>query len=76
MQKNYNEGVRYYTTNPMNGGTSFKCVFCDHTVTMPDSCRTTGNYHTEVPAAMNQHAGELRSHLQNATSMKSDRCSS
>lgn len=51
--------VRYYTTNPMNGGTTFKCVFCEHTVATQDFDHKEGNRRTQAAAAMNQHAAEL-----------------
>lgn len=51
--------VRYYTTNPTNGGTMFKCVFCEHTVATQDFNQKEGNRRTQAAAAMNQHAAAL-----------------
>jgi hypothetical protein len=51
--------VRYYTTKPLNGGTAFKCTFCDHTVTTLDFNSTNGNRRTQAAAVINQHAALL-----------------
>lgn len=53
--------MRYYTTNAMNGGITFKCMFCEHTVTTLDFDSTKGNRRTQAAGAINQHAAE--SHL-------------
>jgi hypothetical protein len=58
-QKDYNEDVRYYTTKPLNGGTTFKCTFCEHTVTTLDFNITNGNRRTQAAAMINQHAASL-----------------
>ena len=55
----YNQGVRYYTTKPMNGGTTFKCTFCEHTVTTLAFNVTNGNRRTQAAAEINQHAALL-----------------
>ena len=71
-RKNYNGAVRYYTTKPMNGGITFKCVFCQHTVATLDFDRTKGNHRTQAAAAINQHARERHaSQLRPATPMNS-----
>ena len=71
-RKTYNEGVRYYTTKPMNGGITFKCVFCDHSVATRDFDRTQGNNRTQAATAMNQHVRELHlSQMRTAGSVKS-----
>jgi len=71
-RKTYNEGVRYYTTKVLKGGVTFKCVFCEHSVTTRDFDRTLGNNRTQAAAAMNQHARELHvSQMRTAGSMKS-----
>ena len=57
--KDYNEDVRYYTTKPVNGGTTFTCTFCEHSVTTLDFTNTTGNRRTQAAAAINQHAASL-----------------
>jgi hypothetical protein len=57
--KVYNQGVRYYTTKPMNGGTTFKCTFCEHTVTTLAFNVTNGNRRTQAAAEINQHAALL-----------------
>jgi hypothetical protein len=59
--EDYNEAVRYYTTQPMDGGILFKCAFCEHTVTTLAFDSTRGNRRTQAAAVMNQHAAE--SHL-------------
>jgi hypothetical protein len=51
--------MRYYTTKSMNGGTTFKCTFCEHRVTTLDFKSMNGNRRTQAAAAMNQHAGLL-----------------
>jgi hypothetical protein len=48
--------VRYYTTKPLNGGTTFKCTFCEHTVTTLDFSNANGNRRTQAAAMINQHA--------------------
>jgi hypothetical protein len=58
-QKDYNEDVRYYTTKPLNGGTTFKCTFCEHSVTTLDFSVTNGNRRTQAAAMINQHAASL-----------------
>jgi hypothetical protein len=57
--KDYNEAVRYYTTKPLNGGTTFTCTFCEHSVNTLDFDNTTGNRRTQAAAAINQHAASL-----------------
>jgi uncharacterized Fe-S radical SAM superfamily protein PflX len=42
----------------MNGGITFKCVFCQHTVSTLDFDRTKGNHRTQAAAAINQHVRE------------------
>jgi hypothetical protein len=49
------EDVRYYTTKPMDGGTTFKCTFCDHRVTTLDFQTANGNRRTQAAAEINQH---------------------
>jgi hypothetical protein len=51
--------VRYYTTRPLNGGITFKCVFCDHSVSTLDLDPTQGNRRTQAAAAINQHAKQM-----------------
>jgi hypothetical protein len=51
--------VRYYTTKPLNGGTTFKCTFCEHSVTTLDFNITNGNRRTQAAATINQHAASL-----------------
>lgn len=55
----YNEDVRYYTTKSMNGGTTFKCAFCEHSVTTLDFSHANGNRRTQAAAMINQHAASL-----------------
>jgi len=57
----YNVDVRYYTTEPMNGGITFKCVSCGHSVSTLDFNSADGNRRTQAAKAMNQHSAE--SHL-------------
>jgi hypothetical protein len=40
----------------MNGGTTFTCTFCEHSVTTLDFNSTTGNCRTQAAAVINQHA--------------------
>jgi len=58
-KKDYNEDVRYYTTKPVNGGTTFTCTFCEHSVTTLDFDNAGGNRRTQAAAAINQHAASL-----------------
>jgi len=39
----------------MNGGTTFKCTFCEHSVTTLDFNSTNGNRRTQAAAMINQH---------------------
>ena len=59
--RDYDRDVRYYTTKSMNGGTTFKCCSCEHTVTTLDFNSIIGNRRTQAATAMNQHAAA--SHL-------------
>jgi hypothetical protein len=43
----------------MNGGTTFSCALCQHTVTTLDFNSTVGNRRTQAATAMNQHAMAL-----------------
>jgi hypothetical protein len=66
--------VRYYTTKPMDGGITFKCVFCQHTVSTLDFDRIQGNHRTQAATVMNQHAKERHpSQLRPSTPMLSVR---
>jgi hypothetical protein len=60
--------VRYYTTKPLNGGTTFKCTFCEHSVTTLDFNITNGNRRTQAAAMINQHAASL--HLRTSVPAK------
>jgi hypothetical protein len=60
--------VRYYTTKPMNGGTTFTCTFCEHSVTTLDFDSTNGNRRTQAAAVINQHAASL--HLRRSAPTK------
>jgi hypothetical protein len=51
--------VRYYTTKAMKGGTTFKCTFCEHSVTTLDFNNTKGNRRTQAATVINQHAALL-----------------
>jgi hypothetical protein len=51
--------MRHYTTKPLGGGTTFKCIFCDHHVTTLDFSSMNGNRRTQAAAAMNKHAALL-----------------
>ena len=42
------KSVRHYTTKPRNGGTTFKCIFCEHSVTTLDFNSTDGNRRTRA----------------------------
>jgi hypothetical protein len=58
-KSDYNEYVRYYTTKPMNGGTTFKCTLCQHSVSTLDFNIMNGNPRTQAAAMINQHAASL-----------------
>jgi hypothetical protein len=60
--------VRYYTTKAMNGGTTFTCTFCAHSVTTLDFDSTNGNRRTQAAAVINQHASSL--HLRTSVPSK------
>jgi len=57
--QDYNKGVRYYTTKSLNGGTTFKCTYCEHSVTTLDFDSTKGNRRTQAATAINEHAALL-----------------
>jgi len=57
----YNVDVRYYTTEPMNGGITFKCVSCGHSVSTLDFNSADGNRRTQAAKVMNQHSAESHS---------------
>jgi len=57
--KDYNGHVRHYTTKAMNGGTTFKCTFCEHSVTTLDFNSMNGNRRTQAAAVINQHVSSL-----------------
>jgi len=63
--------VRYYTTNPMNGGITFKCIVCGHTISTLDFNGARGNRRTLAAAAINQHAAGLHLSQQILASPKS-----
>jgi hypothetical protein len=46
----------------MNGGTTFKCISCEHTVTTLDFDSTGGNRRTQAAKVMNQHAAVTHVH--------------
>jgi hypothetical protein len=52
----------------MNGGTTFKCTFCEHSVTTLDFSSTNGNRRTQAAAVINQHAASL--HVRSAAPAK------
>ena len=60
--------MRYYTTKSMNGGTTFKCTFCEHSVTTLDFDHTNGNRRTQAATMINQHAAS--SHLKTFVPIK------
>jgi hypothetical protein len=62
--------MRYYTIKPMNGVTTFKCTFCEHSVTTLDFNSTHGNRRTQAAAAINQHAA--LSHLRTVSGNQVD----
>ncbi len=75
VRKAYNEDVRYYTTKQLNGGVTFKCVFCEHTVITLGFDHTKGNRRTQAATAMNQHARELHfSQMRTSAPLKSGSC--
>ena len=57
--QDYNQDVRYYTTKSLNGGTTFKCSYCEHSVTTLDFDSTKGNRRTQAATAINEHAALL-----------------
>jgi hypothetical protein len=64
--------VRYYTTKQLNGGITFKCIFCEHAVTTLGFDNIHGNRRTQAAAAMNLHARDSHfSQLRLAGSAKS-----
>jgi hypothetical protein len=52
----------------MNGGTTFKCTFCEHHVTTLDFSIANGNRRTQAAAVINQHAALL--HLRTSVPSK------
>jgi hypothetical protein len=61
------EDVRYYTTKPVNGVTTFKCTFCEHRVATRDFKSMNGNRRTQAAAAINQHVALLHSRAARTT---------
>ena len=59
--RGYNNDVRHYTTEPMNGGITFKCVSCEHRVSTLEFDTAKGNRRTQAAQAMNQHSAEAHS---------------
>ena len=59
--------MRYYTTKPMNGGTTFKCTFCEHRVTTLDFKSANGNRRTQAAAEINQHVALSHSRASRTT---------
>jgi hypothetical protein len=43
----------------MNGGTTFKCTFCERSVTTLDFNSTNGNRRAQAATVINQHAALL-----------------
>jgi hypothetical protein len=70
QRKGYNRVVRYYTTKSMNGGTTFKCALCEHSVTTLDFNSTVGNRRTQAATTMNQHAAASHFSSQTPTATK------
>jgi hypothetical protein len=52
----------------MNGGTTFKCTFCEHSVTTLDFTSTNGNRRTQAAAVINQHVAS--SHVRTSAPAK------
>jgi hypothetical protein len=52
----------------MNGGTTFKCTFCEHSVTTLDLNNTNGNRRTQAATMINQHVALL--HLRASAAVK------
>jgi len=42
----------------MNGGITFKCIFCERSVATGDFDQTHGNRRTQAASAINRHASE------------------
>jgi len=63
--------VRYYTTKPMNGGITFKCVACQHTVNTLEFDHTKGNRRTQAAASINQHVSEMHASQLRMDALKS-----
>jgi hypothetical protein len=59
--------VRYYTTKPMNGGTTFKCTFCDRRVTTLDFQIANGNRRTQAAAEITQNVALSHSRASRTT---------
>jgi hypothetical protein len=51
----------------MNGGTTFKCTFCEHRVTTLDFKIANGSRRTQAAAAMNQHVALSHSRASRTT---------
>jgi hypothetical protein len=52
------EVMRNYTTKPMNGGITFKCVACGHSVNTLEFDYSKGNRRTQAAGAINRHFDE------------------
>jgi hypothetical protein len=51
----------------MNGGTTFKCIFCEHRVTTLDFQIANGNRRTQAAAEINQHVALAHSRASRTT---------
>jgi hypothetical protein len=50
--------VKQYSTQPLNGGITFRCVSCEYTVSTLDFNVINGNRRTQAAKAMNVHSAE------------------
>ena len=57
--KDYNQGVRHYTTKRIKDGTMFICAHCEHRVTTQDFHREAGNLRTQAATAINLHSAAV-----------------
>ena len=50
------EAVRHYTIKRTIGSTTFKCLFCKHSVTAQQFSSENGSRRTQAARALNDHA--------------------
>jgi hypothetical protein len=69
----YNQSVKNYTTNRIEGGIRFKCVRCEYSVNTLDFEVQAGNLRTQAATAINRHASDAHQQPTMYSSLDSQR---